>query len=207
MYEESSSGYPNYVDQYFNEESICYVYVKANLFNTGRCTGYYEVSCESVPDIELDGLNITEESASQNETYWSWDAQTKTLTLKDGFTAIGNILIPAQTKIVVEGRAKIWSTWDVIYGASENSIVGRGRDVSKLEIASAGTAIGHSDRGDLNISDCTLDLYTYNGDAIHIYDGNMEFNNADINIGTTYNGIYNYEYNADITYNNCNLNP
>lgn len=57
-------------------------------------------------------------SASKDDEYWSWNKDTKTLVLKDGFesfTGNDSIVLPENAKIIVEGNAKISSNYYAIY--------------------------------------------------------------------------------------------
>lgn len=137
--------------------------------------------------------NITGEGITGGTV--SYDAATKTLTL-NGATLSGshnadyfkaNIYAINDLNIVLEGSNSIGSGEDcAILAESDLKISGSGSlacDDSKTEAAFDGHGIYCG--GDLAVQDATLNFYVEN-DGIYCWDGNVELNNATIDIISTY---------------------
>ena len=119
--------------------------------DTGLCSAIISVT-EIPEDITYGNLDFTGEEipVPAEDDKWSWDAETKTLVLKDGFSICyegedDTISLPNGSTIIIEGSAVIYNLNDYCYRAinceGSLNIIGNGKDVSKLSAASYGCCI------------------------------------------------------------------
>ncbi len=125
----------------FGEQSAFYVmrddtyYIFAACFKDSALTG-----CTFTADVEKEALPVPENFKytdtfwfndeppliSHPDDLWAWDNDTKTLTLKDGFSLkaeSGNgIVLPEQSTLIVEGKATIMAGDDAIKGLGDLTI-------------------------------------------------------------------------------------
>ena len=143
------------------------------------------------------GLTFTAEMESENNPSqgWAWDKETRTLTLKDGFSlecsSGDGIHLPAGSTVVVEGKAVIVARDDDSdYGngiAADGilTILGSGAGISKLTIDAAHEGVcvclpEGEDGGviELSMSTSTLNLEPYGIDDV----GNIKIVNSTLKI-------------------------
>lgn len=135
--------------------------------------------------------------ADENDL-WSYDAETKTLTLKDGFAIFSNdeddaICLPDGATVVVEGEALIVTPPEYdddvycgIYADGALTIKGKsGKKTEHLTIYSSGESIKNRSRdtsdADLEIEDLSLLLFSEEEEGIFVY-GNVTIKNSNIEI-------------------------
>ena len=117
----------------------------------GLCSAIVSVT-EIPEDITYGNLDFTGEEipVPAEDDKWSWDTETKTLVLKDGFSICyegedDTISLPNGSTIIIEGSAAIYNLNDYSYRAinceGSLNIIGNGKDVSKLSAASYGCCI------------------------------------------------------------------
>lgn len=98
---------------------------------------------------------------------WSWDPETKTLTLKDGFSIFcpddDAIILPDGSVVVVEGEAAILSGYGE--GIQAGNLTVRGRAGSRLIISASYDGI---DCKDILIEDCELNIQA-GSDGVYAY--------------------------------------
>ena len=105
-------------------------------YDTGLC--HAKVDVESYPDAKECSLDFTLDPVPVPEEgdKWSWDPESRTLTLKDGFSIQSPdkcaITLPDNSTVKVEGRASILTDWEGIIG---KNITVRGAEGSKLIIS------------------------------------------------------------------------
>ncbi len=133
-------------------------------YETGLCN--LEVSVIDNETVTTERLNFTADPVPVpgEDDLWTWDADTKTLTLKDGFqitAAVDELIVlPDGATVLVEGTAEIYN-----YG--RNSILGEGSvtirgvdpETSCLTISyDADDAIELDNDGSLTIEDVSMDI-------------------------------------------------
>ena len=174
---------------------------------TGECI----VEIEAIADKVGEPLDFTAETAPvpAADDLWTWDAASKTLTLKNGFslTVIESkpaILLPDGSTVIVEGKASV-SSYDkyeeTIECEGSLTIKGSGADKSVLDIVSyedgvhAGGALtveniavnieaqsdGFSSYGDTVIRNAKLDFDTYD-ESIDANGTKLLIENSDVNL-------------------------
>ncbi len=116
-----------------------------------ECVIYaYDVSTETVfPDFRDEEVPLPGEN-----DLWAWDAETKTLTLKDGLDAKvfydTAISLPEKSTIVIEGRV-VLDTWkDAIFSEGDINIIIK--DNSNLSIYSKSEYGLYTDNGNITIT-------------------------------------------------------
>ena len=162
--------------------------------DTGVCRA--ELSAESYDDSNAvtgclcflqETVPVPEEGA-----LWSWNEETKTLTLRDGFTLLGGpdddaICLPDDATVLVEGRAAIlFSSDDGIYCDGSITIRGSGANKSLLAVSAPGEGI-YADEGDVLIEDCSLAIDA-GSDGVLAY-GNITVRRSDLDITSGDEGL------------------
>ncbi|MGN0374843.1 MAG: carbohydrate-binding domain-containing protein, partial [Butyrivibrio sp.] len=170
---------------------------------TGLC--HAEIRATVIPETELHGsLDFTSDAVPVPEegALWSWDEDTLTLTLEDGFCIIAGdteeeaVILPDGATVVVEGKANIISTGTLSYGyyagtgiysSGSITVTGSKTGNSGLTItASNGCGIGAAN-GNLLIEDCNLEVISKLG----ITANKLTVNNSVLDITAYYSsGIY-----------------
>ena len=139
-----------------DEEDIGLCTLKATLIDTETIVTGLDFTTDPVPE-------------AQEQDLWSWDATSKTLTLKDGFFLLNEdttqnaaIKLPDGATVIVAGSATINCSTE--YGIfSEGSLTVRGTDTktSQLDISNH-NGDGVSAIGDLTVENCFLSVYSNN---------------------------------------------
>lgn len=143
--------------------------------DVGMC--HAEISLTTPDGVVLGSLDFTADPVPTpaEGDLWSWDADSNTLTLKDGFAIAGTfaeyeeetstITLPADSTVIVEGTATILYSADNgierSYSDEEGSLTirGNGADKSKLVMLyTEYTGIYAGGKNELSISDIYLDL-------------------------------------------------
>ncbi len=176
-------------------------------YETGECI----VEIEAIADKVGEPLDFTAETAPvpAADDLWTWDAASKTLTLKNGFslTVVESkpaILLPDGSTVIVEGKASV-SSYDkyeeTIECEGSLTIKGSGADKSVLDIVSyedgvyAGGALtveniavnieaqsdGFFSYGDTVIRNAKLDFDTYD-ESIDANGTKLLIENSDVNL-------------------------
>lgn len=123
---------------------------------------------------------------------WSWNEETKTLTLRDGFTLFGSpddnaICLPDGATVLVEGRAAIlFSSDDGIYCDGSITIRGSGANKSLLAVSAPVEGI-YADEGDVLIEDCSLAIDA-GSDGVLAY-GSITVRRSDLDITSGDEGL------------------
>ena len=126
--------------------------------DTGPCHG--EMSVTSYPNVYLGSLDFTVDPVPvpADGDKWSWDPETRTLTLEDGFSILcpddDAITLPDGSVVVVKGEAAILSEYDE--GINAGNLTVRGGAGSRLIIYASGDGI---DSEDILIEDCALNIH------------------------------------------------
>ena len=139
-----------------DEEDIGLCTLKATLIDTEALVTGLDFTTDPVPE-------------AQEQDLWSWDATSKTLTLKDGFFLLNEdhtqntaIKLPDGATVIIAGSATINCSTE--YGIfSEGSLTVRGTDTktSQLDISNH-NGDGVSAIGDLTVENCFLSVYSNN---------------------------------------------
>ena len=139
-----------------DEDDIGLCTLKATLIDTEALVTGLDFTTDPVPE-------------AQEQDLWSWDATSKTLTLKDGFFLLNEdhtqntaIKLPDGATVIIAGSATINCSTE--YGIfSEGSLTVRGTDTktSQLDISNH-NGDGVSAIGDLTVENCFLSVYSNN---------------------------------------------
>mgnify|MGYP004530528495 CR=1 FL=1 len=135
--------------------------------NYGPCHG--ELSVTTYPNAYRGNLDFTVDPVPvpAEGDKWSWDPETKTLTLKDGFSIFcpddDAIILPDGSVVVVEGEASILSGYGE--GIQAGNLTVRGRAGSRLIISASYDGI---DCKDILIEDCELNIQA-GSDGVYAY--------------------------------------
>ena len=135
---------------------------------------------------------------------WSWNEDTLTLTLMDGFSMQNDavltptIKLPAGSTVILEGSASLYTDQaQSILCLGDLTIRGSGPDTSQL------TGLSYADdpdcqpiyaQGKLTVEDCTLDLNSYA--TAMAAEGSMEIRNTRLQLDTDREGLASY---ADVS--------
>lgn len=124
---------------------------------------------------------------------WSWNAETKTLTLEDGFilyctTNNTPIVLPSGSTVYVKGTATIIadSDSDAIYCDDDITISGVDAATSVLNVECGDDGV---DCESLAISGITMDIFA-NDNGLFVYDGELSVQNSVISIMSENESIY-----------------
>ena len=139
-------------------------------------------------NVVMSALDFTQDPIpeAQEGDLWSWDAASKTLTLKDGFYLVNDdydteasIKLPDGATVLIEGKA-------TIYNEGENSLLGQGAltirgvdpETSALKM-DCSYAYGIYTAGDLMVDNCAL--FVENAENGVCSDGKVTIKNAALN--------------------------
>ena len=139
-------------------------------------------------NVVMSALDFTQDPIpeAQEGDLWSWDAASKTLTLKDGFYLVNDdydseasIKLPDGATVLIEGQA-------TIYNEGENSLLGQGAltirgtdpQTSALKM-DCSYAYGIYTAGDLMVDNCAL--FVENAENGVCSDGKVTIQNAALN--------------------------
>ena len=133
-------------------------------YGTGLCN--LEVSVIDNETVTTERLDFTTDPVPVpgEDDLWTWDADTKTLTLKDGFqitAAVDELIVlPDGATVLVEGTAKIYNYGrNSILGIGSVTIRGVDPETSCLTISyDADDAIELDNGGSLTIEDVSMDI-------------------------------------------------
>ena len=159
--------------------------------DTGLC--HVEISIKTGKRGTLDFTQETVPVPGEGDL-WSWDADTKTLTLKDGFEIIGidddAITLPDGATVYAEGKAEILSvSHSCIYAIGSVCIKGNGTQNSFIEcFAADGDYEGIYVNGGICIENCSLQIAA-GDDGIYAKKG-ISVENCDLQINANSEGLY-----------------
>ena len=158
--------------------------------DTGLC--HVEISIKTGKCVTLDFTQETVPVPGEGDL-WSWDADTKTLTLKDGFEIIGidddAITLPEGATVSVEGKAEILSVFNsCIYATGSVCIKGNGTETSFIKCFNADDYDGIYVNGGICIENCSLQIAT-GDDGIYAKKG-ISVENCDLRINANSEGLY-----------------
>lgn len=175
-------------------------------YETGECI----VEIEAIADKVGEPLDFTAETAPvpAADDLWTWDAASKTLTLKNGFslTVVESkpaILLPDGSTVIVEGKASVssYKYEETIECEGSLTIKGSGADKSVLDIVSYEDGVyadgaltveniavnieaqsdGFFSYGDTVIKNAKLDFDTYD-ESIDANGTKLLIENSDVNL-------------------------
>lgn len=155
-------------------------------FAPGRCREAAEAMTEGTLDFTADPAPVPGADA-----LWSWDEESKTLTLKDGFALYNDdpdlgdlILLPDDATVVVEGSATVYNAgYRSIASEGSLTIRGAGAETANLEIVGGDCAIYADD--DVIVTGSTVSAS--GGDVvIYSYDGGVRIENSTITAAPYY---------------------
>lgn len=177
---DSLNGYGESTQFTLEDAGTYYLALASHCENeNGPCHG--EVSVISYANAYMGNLDFTVDPVPvpAEGDKWSWDPETKTLTLKDGFSIYCNdddaITLPDGSVVVVEGEAAIISGYDD--GIQGESLTIRGGAGSRLTISADDDGI-YCD--DVLIEDCTLNIQS-GSDGVYAY-GSITVRRSVLNI-------------------------
>ncbi len=174
----------------FGEQSAFYAthddtyYIFATCYKDSTLTG-----CTFTADVEKETIPIPENAKYTNTLWfndeenplishpddlWAWDNDTKTLTLKDGFTLKSEsgegIVLPEQSTLIVEGKATIMAEDDGIQGLGDLTI--ELKDKADLVLVSVNDYAIDLDEGLLKVTGdkktAKLSAYALGDDGIYV---------------------------------------
>ena len=186
------------------ESGTYYIALEVLYGTTGLChadinTSVIDEYISECLDFTGDTIPVPEEGA-----LWSWNEDTLTLTLKDGFFIVSEeegIILPDGATVIVEGKADIRSGYYGIYAVG--SLVIKGTDNSLLTIYSSDDG-GIYGGGDLLTEDCEIIITSYYS-GIRT-DGIITIRNCVFDITSGNNGLYNDGTGEDIIIENSKVN-
>lgn len=190
-------------------------------FNVSVTKNAFDIN-EMTPSATLDFTNENNLPVATEADLWSWDSDTKTLTLKDGFSMLvfgDAILLPTGAKLVVEGKAQIICyenavTFFSVFASYNNILSSEIRLIAgaKLNIESSYGYGIYSKESNLSIIgelDAAGSLPSVNAECEYgiIADyGDLNIENCDIFLDCTVVGICGYEGNMTFKSSKLKIN-
>ena len=186
------------------ESGTYYIALEVLYGTTGLChadinTSVIDEYISECLDFTGDTIPVPEEGA-----LWSWNEDTLTLTLKDGFYIVSNedgIILPDGATVIVEGKADIKSRNRGIY--AHGSLVIKGTDDSLLTIYSSDDK-GIYGGGDLLTEDCEIKITSYYSGIGTV--GTITIRNCVFDITSCNIGLYNDVIGEGIIIENSKVN-
>ncbi len=210
--DDDAIGYGEEYSYMATEAGTYYVFCMAYVSDAGApCTVEFEIAEPpyNIPaNPTVNGqLDLTDDTTDTSDAagLWSWDVDTKTLTLHDGFALISDsegIILPAGATVIVEGKAEILSEYNGIW-TEEGDLDIQLKAGASLEIASIYENGIWAKNGDITITGEAdskdnlpkLDIYAYEegiltGDEYNwLPGGSITITSCDIDIQAEEDGI------------------
>jgi hypothetical protein len=188
-------------------------YIIARTFNQSECDTMLDIAFNIHPTNPYTGLDFTSETPPVPEEgdLWSWDAASKTLTLKDGFSIEAfyedAIILPDGAVLEVEPGASVSASsaeWYAVWGMGALTIsIGEG---STLNLSS-GIQYGIYVNDSLTITGAGSGSSVLNinndGNQDGIKSGPLTISGISLNVNCGGDGMVGY---GDITITSCNIN-